>query len=205
MFSLLTAILALKIPYYYNSKIHNMGNTGYMGILHASLAPLFTKVIDCNVYNNIDIRKQIYENLDNSNVLDLCCGTGFSTKPGAIGIDTSKEMLTFANLYNSGSVYLYGNAETFGNSKTYDYVTCMFAFHEMPNSAHKKIIKNCIRIARKKIIIVDISTKYVPSQLMLSGEPYIINYLETIDDILYNFNKTILINGHVDMWEYNIN
>ena len=35
-----------------------------------------------------------YDN--NNNILDLCCGTGMSTIPGGIGIDTSKEMLNVA-------------------------------------------------------------------------------------------------------------
>ena len=85
---------------------------------------------------------------------------------------------------------------------TYDYVTCMFAFHEMPNKAHIKIIDNAIRIAKKKVVIVDISTSYTPSKLMLAGEPYILNYLDTIDSILSDFNKTTLISGHVDQWEF---
>lgn len=195
-------ILALATPYYYNHCIHNMGNSGPMGMIHASLAPLFTKIIDKKAYNGINIRKNIYSKFDSNNVLDLCCGTGFSTKPGTIGVDTSREMLKFANIYNPGSEYIYGNAENFGTTDIYDYVTCMFAFHEMPNKAHIKIIDNAIRIAKKKIVIVDISTSYTPSKLMLAGEPYILNYLDTIDSILSDFNKTTLISGHVDQWEF---
>ena len=60
------------------------------------------------------------------------------------------------------------------------------------------------KIAKDKVIIADISTKYIPSKMMLLGEPYILNYLKTIDSILGDFNKTTLIEGHVDYWEYNI-
>jgi SAM-dependent methyltransferase len=199
-------ILALKIPppYYYNPCIHNMGNTGVMGTLHAIAAPLFTKVIDKKAYNGRDVRKEIYNELDGS-ILDLCCGVGFSTKPGQIGIDTSKEMLKFANFYNPGSQYLFGNAENYGEDNSYDYVTCMFSFHEMPNEGHSKIIENSIRIAKKEIIIVDISTNYTPSKLMLAGEPYISNYIDTIDFLLKDFNKTTLIQNHVDVWRFSIN
>ena len=73
----------------------------------------------------------------------------------------------------------------------------------MPNSGHSKIIDNAIRISKKQVIIIDISTNYKPSKLMLAGEPYILNYLDTIDTILDNFNKTTLINNHEDSWTFN--
>jgi hypothetical protein len=70
----------------------------------------------------------------------------------------------------------------------------------MPNYAHLNIINNCKRIAKEEIIIVDISTKYTPSNIMLSGEPYLLNYLESIDNILSEFNKSIYIENHIDFW-----
>ena len=196
-------ILTMTTPYYYNNCIHNMGNTGPMGVLHAALAPTFTKIIDKKAYNGRNIREEVYNGIETKSILDLCCGVGFSTKPGTTGIDTSEEMLKFANFYNPGRQYLFGNAEDFGEDNQFDVVTCMFAFHEMPNSGHRKIIDNAIRISRKQVIIVDISTNYKPSKLMLAGEPYILNYLDTIDKILCDFNKTTLINNHVDSWVFN--
>lgn len=205
MFSNILYILAMTTPYYYNSCIHNMGNIGPMGVLHAALAPAFTKIIDEKAYNGRNIRKEVYNSIESKSIVDLCCGVGYSTKPDMIGIDTSTEMLKFANFYNPGRQYLFGNAEDFGKDKQFDVVTCMFAFHEMPNSGHRKIIDNAIRISTKQVIIVDISTNYKPSKLMLAGEPYILNYMETIDGLLENFNKTILIDNHVDCWTFNHN
>lgn len=203
MITYLLQILAMTTPYYYNSCIHNMGNTGPMGILHATLAPTFTKIIDKKAYSGRNIRKEVYNNINSKSIMDLCCGVGFSTKPGMTGIDTSNEMLRFANFYNPGRQYLFGNAEDFGKDNQFDVVTCMFAFHEMPNSGHRKIIDNAMRISKETVIIVDISTNYKPSKLMLAGEPYILNYLDTIDTILHNFNKTTLIDNHVDCWIFN--
>ena len=200
---LINSLILLYVPYYYDKRIHNMGNTGIFGNIHAAMSPLIAKIIDNNAYNYVNVRSQINNDLK-GNVIDLCCGTGFSTKPGTIGIDTSLEMLRFARFYNPGSNYLFGNAETFGKDKDYDIVTCMFAFHEMPNKAHRKIIENAMRIGREKVLIVDISTNYKPSKMMLLGEPYILNYLDTIDDILVDFNKTTLIKNHVDIWELNL-
>ena len=149
----------------------------------------------------------------------MCCGTGFSTKPGNTGIDTSLEMLRFSKIFNPGSEYTYGNAETYGKDDEFDVVSIMFAFHEMPTSAHEKIIRNAIRVARKKVVVVDISKDYNPTKAMLHGEPYLLNYLDKFEDTiertpfkyplyyktrskLDGVNKTNLVKGHVDMWEY---
>ena len=97
-----TLIFSINHPYWYNPSIHNLGNTGILGNLHAAATPLFTKLIDKKAYSGVDIRKQIYDEIHGS-VCDLCCGTGFSTKPGQTGVDTSKEMLRYSNLFNPGS------------------------------------------------------------------------------------------------------
>lgn len=199
-----TFIFSLNHPYWYNPSIHNLGNTGMLGNLHAAATPLFTKLIDKKAYSGVDIRKQIYEEMHGS-VCDLCCGTGFSTKPGQTGVDTSKEMLRYSSLFNPGSNYIYGNAETYGKDREYDIVTCMFAFHEIPEEGHRKILNNAIRISTNKVIIVDISTDYKPSKMMLAGEPYTLEYISTIDKLMedFSFEKRNLIKGHVDIWTYN--
>ena len=207
-------------PYWNNKKIHTLGNMGALGNLHAMTAPLMTKFIDRAAYGGRNVREEVYNSLDGS-VLDMCCGTGFSTKPGSVGIDTSLEMLRFSKLLNPGSEYRYGNAETFGSNEEFDTVSIMFSFHEMPRGAHRSIIRNAIRVARKKVVLVDISRDYNPSDNMLSGEPYLLDYLDTfqttIDNIIWKektdtafpifhlprWNKTTLVDGHVDMWVYN--
>ena len=51
-------------------------------------------LIDHRAYDGVDIRKRVHSGFpDKASVLDLCCGTGFSTARGAIGVDTSNEML----------------------------------------------------------------------------------------------------------------
>ena len=156
------------VPYWSNKNIQNLGNTGVLGNLHAMTAPMMTKFID--IKGDRNVREEVYNGLDGS-VLDMCCGTGFSTKPGSVGIDTSLEMLRFSKIFNPGSDYTYGNAETFGSNEEFDTVSIIFSFHEMPRSAHINIIRNAIRVARKKVVIVDISQEYKPSTAMLSGEP----------------------------------
>lgn len=196
-------ILNLVNPYYYNKDVHNFGNTGLGGLLHASVSPLFTKFIDFKAYNSVNIREKVYEKL-NGSVLDICCGAGYSTKPNNVGIDTSREMLFFGNIYNPNRCFKFGNAETFGEENEYDYITCMFAFHEMPSYAHKLIIQNSKRVAKKGIIIVDIATDYKPKEIMLSGEPYILKYLKTINDTMEKegFSKDTIVPSHAEMWEF---
>jgi len=203
MISVISFVICSLNPYWYNPKIHNLGNAGFRGNIHALASPIITKFIDEKAYRGLDVRQQIFEEIDGS-VLDICCGTGFSTKPGNTGIDTSFPMIRGANLFNPGSAYIFGNAETFGKDNQYETVTCMFAFHEIPAYAHGKIIRNCIRVAKKQIIIVDISTDYKPSSMMLTGEPYIINYLKSIDNLFesFSFKKKKLIESHVDLWSY---
>lgn len=196
-------ISSLNQPYWYNPVIHNLGNTGFLGNIHAMSTPCITKFIDKKAYSGIDIRKKVYEDASGT-ICDLCCGTGFSTKPGNTGVDTSKEMLRFANFYNPGSRYLFGNAETYGEDLEFDIVTCMFAFHEIPEEGHRKILNNALRISKRSVIIVDISTDYKPSKLMLAGEPYTLDYIQNIDNLMesYSFEKINLIKGHVDIWTY---
>ena len=164
-----------------------------------------TRFIDYKAYSGSDVRKEIYNTLE-GDVLDICCGTGFSTKPGNTGIDTSLEMLRFTRIFNPGSNYLYGNAEKYGKNKEFDTISCMFSFHEMPTTAHEKILRNCIRVAKKEIVIVDISTDYKPSKAMLTGEPYITDYFENVGKTLYDhgFKKYVLIEKHVDIWKLNL-
>ena len=218
IYSYVGLILLPYTPYWNNRNIHNLGNTGPLGNLHAMTAPIMTKFIDRAAYGGRNIREEVYNTFEGE-VLDMCCGTGFSTKPGNTGIDTSLEMLRFSKIFNPGSEYIYGNAETYGKDDEFDVVSIMFAFHEMPTSAHEKIIRNAIRVARKKVVVVDISKDYNPTKAMLSGEPYLMNYLDNFENTiertpfkyplyyktrskLDGVNKTNLVKGHVDMWEY---
>lgn len=194
--------------YWNDPRIHNFGNVGFGGYIHATVAPYITAIIDNIAYDGRDIRKEMLSKWEGKNVkiLDFCCGTGLSTPDGATGVDTSEEMIKRAKKLkgNTDKLFHIGNAEDWGSSYSYDIVTCMFGFHEMPRSARLKIIENCIRITSERVIIVDIDPTYVPSSSMLSGEPYVKDYLKYIDyDMeLYNGKKTIVLEGHVARWDF---
>ena len=226
--------------YYYDSRIHNFGNIGLGGQLHALLAPHATTLIDNKCYNSVNIRHKILSNYNQKfynnyekipKIIDLCCGTGTSTAINQLGIDTSEAILSKAKLSEAKlskaklseaklskatnikqSLYTHtqfikGNAENYGQPQEFDTATLMFAFHEMPNYAHHKIIKNAKRITKHAIIIVDISPTYSPSPLMLSGEPYLLNYKDTIQNILthHQFSYLEYIPNHVGLWYFSHN
>ena len=220
MYKLILLILASKFnsirakpKYYYDSRIHNFGNIGLGGKIHSLLAPYATKVIDNKCYNSVNIRQSILSNYSQDfynkherlpKLIDLCCGTGTSTATNQLGIDTSLHMIEQASKTHCHSQFIIGNAESYGKYQEFDTATLMFAFHEMPNYAHHKIIKNAKKITKHDILIVDISPNYSPSQLMLMGEPYLLNYKATIQELLQKHQFTYLeyIPNHVGLWVY---
>jgi ubiquinone/menaquinone biosynthesis C-methylase UbiE len=220
MYNLILLILtSAKSKYYYDRRIHNFGNIGLGGHIHSLLAPYATKLIDDKCYNSVNIRQAILSNYNQDfynkheripKLIDLCCGTGSSTATNQLGIDSSEEMLSAAKAKAKAKAklgatqFIKGNAENYGQPQEFDTATLMFAFHEMPNYAHHKIIKNAKKITKHDILIVDISPNYSPSKLMLSGEPYLLNYKATIQELLQKHQFTYLeyIPNHVGLWVY---
>ena len=207
MMQLLTMLTISKltsssVPYYYNPLIHNFGNVGLGGKFHANLAPVARRVIDYISYEGINIRQDILSEYREKEVLDFCCGIGDSTSDFGTGVDTSMEMLKVAKKLNNDKKFCFGNAENYKPSKEFDIVTCMFAFHEMPLEAQMNVIENGKKIAKEEFIIVDIASNYQPKEIMLSGEPYLLDYLDNINLLLNSFEKINYIDKHVNIWKY---
>lgn len=204
--------------YYYpfNPNIHNLGNTGFSGAIHAEFAPLSISLIDIRAYNGRNIRQEIIDKLENkksnseptNKILDLCCGVGIST--AQYGIDTSPQMINKAKRKYPNKKFIVENSENFWKSNHLDFfteidiITCMFAFHEMPEYAHEKIINNSLRLASKEVVIVDLCPEYKSSKLMRDGEPYLLDYQKTIENTMdnYSFQRSDYIPNHVTMWKY---
>ena len=193
-----------KVAYWDDPRVHNFGNNNPISAL---AAPIATKIIDIKAYDGVDLRKQIISEISKTDsVCDLCCGIGTSTVTWGTGVDTSSAFLTMARLRSLGTTqkFVKGNAETFGEDNSFDVVTCFFATHEMPRAARRKVLENAKRIARKKVIFVDIDPNYEPSEAMLSGEPYVLEYRKHIDADFRNATKTIMVKNHVAKWEFNV-
>jgi SAM-dependent methyltransferase len=106
--------------------------------------------------------------------------------------------------------YAIGNAErTIFPSETFNLVTIMYAFHEIPYLARYRILLEVRRVLEcgGTLAIVDICPdEYKPSPSMLAGEPYVLEYQENIHDQISNITgftnlryKSV-IPGHVGMW-----
>tara|TARA_Y100000389_G_scaffold204989_1_gene261685 strand:- start:2402 stop:3094 length:693 start_codon:yes stop_codon:yes gene_type:complete len=205
--------------YPYDPRIHNFGNVGIGGKFHASLARPITKLIDIAAYNGEDIRKIIVNDLKISqptSISDWCCGVGMSTDALSqrfddtvkiYGVDTSPEMLEVARVKSlSNATFIVANAEDVVLPKPVNLISLMFGFHEIPQFGRINILKNMRQNLKSMgaILIVDIDMEYKPSDMMLSGEPYIIDYLKNVQsDIKQVFPKVVekvIVPGHVRMW-----
>jgi len=105
--------------------------------------------------------------------------------------------------------YARGNAErTIFPEQSFDLVTVMYAFHEIPKVARYRILREARRVLRQggTLAVIDIAPEYTPSATMLAGEPYVLEYKENIHNQLQkvrgfaNFQHFDLVPGHVNMW-----
>jgi len=172
-----------------------------------------------------------------ANVVDMCCGVGISTRAlrkafvdanTIIGVDTSPEMIAMAQvLANENLVaklmkshdptlvnachssYSVRNAErTFLPKASFNLVTIMYGFHEIPFLGRYRILREARRLLAPggTLAIVDISPEYTPSPNMLAGEPYVKEYQANIHrqlEVLQGFERCEYENvvpGHVGTW-----
>ena len=144
-------------------------------------------MIDKLAYGGVDARKQIHESelsAAGQTVVDLCSGVGFScARAGKVtAVDTSPNMLAVSRLRRPDvHERVVANAEAFGEAGSFDVATLMFATHEMPGYARRRCIRNALRLARDKVLVADIWPGFRPNDMMLSGEPYVLDYLANME------------------------
>ena len=91
-----------------------------------------------------------------------------------------------------------------------DIATVMFGMHEMPQEARRRVLRNALRIARETVLVVDIWPGFEPSPMMLSGEPYVLDYLgniegdidATADEMQWEVTRVDVVDSHVRMWKF---
>ena len=193
-----------QFNWYYDNRIHNFGNIGLGGKFHAFTAPYTSKLIDKISYDNENIRfKSIYNclpyvdnNKDNIRILDFGCGVGISSssieyvfpRAGITGLDCSVSMLNNCPKYDRIEFKKELVHKTTYKDETIDMINCMFLFHEVPSHGRKEIFKEINRILKPGglLNIMDIRLSYDPNRFMLSGEPFLLDYLDNFQDELSN-------------------
>lgn len=106
-------------------------------------------------------------------------------------------MLNIARLVHPSKKFHIGNSESWGEDGQFDVATCMFAFHEMPEHGRRRVLQNMLRVA-PTAIIADIHPSYVPGERMLVGEPYLLEYLDNIEDNVATIAKKM--NATATFW-----
>lgn len=220
----LVALLVVATAPWRDPRIHNLGNVGVRGGLHAALAPLSTRIIDEMAYGGRNLRTEVLRTHvpEGARAVDLCCGVGYSTTPGGLGVDASEQMLGIARLLHAqegdDAHFVCGDAETWrpvgeapdnapAKAPAFDVATCFFALHEMPGDARRRVLANMLALA-PTALVVDISPDYTPSESMLSGEPYLLEYQAHVDaDVVAvadeagaALERTVLVPGHAVLW-----
>lgn len=207
----------------FHPNIHNMGNVGALGRAHAQGAWFATRVIDALAYRGRNMRSEVARALANTRdvdrdvVLEIGCGVGTLTAElmdagfqQVVAMDTSAEMLEFAKKNVPGAEFHQENGVDCEWMAADVAIACM-VFHEMPQVAHREMIRAMARASNPRdgeVWIVDIDPSYEPSVPMLAGEPYVPSYLKNIEDVIaeeadeedMNVATFSIVSGHVRGW-----
>lgn len=110
---------------------------------------------------------------------------------------------------DKGAQFAIGNAErTVFPDSSFDLVTLMYAFHEIPRVARYRILREVRRLLPHggTLAVVDISSEYNPSPTMLAGEPYVLEYKKNIHKQMKSIqgfgtaHYKEIVPGHVGVW-----
>ena len=200
----------------FHPSIHNMGNVGILGRLHARFARVATRVIDDRAYGGRDMRAEMAEHLrarhpNGTSVLDVGCGTGTLTEAlertghfEVTAIDSSEEMVRVARAHVASPVHCINGVDATREVKV---AIVSMVMHELPALAHRQLLAALFRIAGE-VWIVDIDLAYSPSSTFLSGEPYALDFLAgwnaTMHDEAHRAGRQLevlrVIPEHVTAW-----
>ena len=151
-------------------------------------------------------------------VLDVGCGVGTLTRElikvnltVIAGIDTSQQMIRQAEREVSRQRFEVMNVVDVGDmfSNVDIAIACMVA-HELPRNAHFEMFEALLGVINDtgEVWIVDIHPSYTPSKVMLSGEPYVLDYLRDFEASIsayakhhdLNYENFSLIDSHVKVY-----
>jgi SAM-dependent methyltransferase len=204
----------------FHPNIHNLGNVGVGGMIHACLADLSTSAIDHIAYDGRNVRGELADVVRTAvkgggRVYDVGCGVGTMTKAlvnvahfeEVHGVDTSIQMIERARSNVQDASFEVMNAVDLPRASC-AVAVASFVFHELPQPARADLIDAMMSAATDEIWIMDIDLTYRPSPMMLSGEPYVTDYLANfISDIQQAASRNgaslsmyRIVRDHVQVW-----
>lgn len=207
----------------YHPAIHNLGNVGYLGGIHANGAVAFTSAIDRVAYKGRNMRREVAEGMASvhsvgSSLVEIGCGVGTLTRElehtntyNITAVDTSREMLNVAETLVTSPLECINGVDIGSLKKEPDVVITCMMMHELPKLAHEEFLGEVWEVVanrRGELWIVDLDPSYTPGSTMIAGEPYVTEYIDTFEDTIDTFargndaslNTFSIVEGHVRGW-----
>ena len=183
----------------FHPRVHNIGNTGIGGVLHARGARFATRMIDLVAYQDVNMRELVAEGLHQclypgASILDVGCGVGTMTREllqknfCVTGVDASQEMVSEAQHANPRAAFHVLNAISVTREHASRAAVVCMVFHEMPPKAHRDVVLHLLSVA-EEVWVIDVEPSYQPSDAFLFGEPYLDAYLCTIEDTMHGLRE----------------
>lgn len=83
-----------------------------------------------------------------------------------------------------------------------------FLLHEQPRERRVRILQNARRISTGRVLVLDVHPEYRPSRAMLSGEPFLLDFLSHIEgemaDVFGSTQTDDLVSGRVRLWNASV-
>lgn len=207
----------------FDPRIHNLGNTGVGGFVHAKCAKFATDLIDARAYGGRNVRKELAQLMRQRKVprvaVEVGCGVGTLTQElvyvdyfsDILAVDTSRQMVNEARRRVQNVTFEVANGCDLSNSSS-GLAVASFVMHELPTEAHEDLLQTMLLATEGatdgQVWIADIELTYTPSRAMLAGEPYIAEYLANFNETIRrvaggngcHVSSLVLVANHVRVW-----